>query len=93
MDRGVTIPALYLNTTISIGKTHFIVLVSHPFPQISHRGGCDSNGSTRSNTKAPKSVTKIFLSIFPEPKNHIQHERVLQEGIPAVWLNPFLIIF
>jgi hypothetical protein len=43
--------------------------------------------------KLPRALRIFFESISPEPKNHIQQERVLQEGIPVVWLTPFLIIF
>jgi len=34
--------------------------------------------------KLPRALRKFFESISPEPKNHVQQERVLQEGIPVV---------
>jgi hypothetical protein len=60
MERVVTIPASYLNTTIFIGKTNFIYSVSHLVPQISLYGGCDRDGDA-GKCRIPKEHYETFF--------------------------------
>jgi hypothetical protein len=79
--------------SVSIGKTHFIRFSFPPGSTDIASRGMRQQREHKVKYQSPKERYEIFLSIFPEPKNHIQHEGVRQEGIPAVWLNPFRIIF